>query len=290
MVEGPRQDWATSDPWRRGMRRQLLGDPLTGTGPLAVPLDPWSGRRCPEATRELAAGETLTADYTWDVGYADGTALFGPSGDPAIVRARVVPQRTAAQAKAGEDAPAPVAAEAPVHVASVRSRRAMSPSRAIEALFANPGGSRLAGPGARVHVAPGRSAAARRPLAGGRPAGGHRLLPREPVGGDGCAERHDAIARCAAAGVGARAHGDPLLREPGAAPGAPAASIPRRPRDPHPDDRHQPGQGRTRLVLVARQRVHAPAGHLDRAPAPSRWACAGRASWASSSVGRCGAT
>jgi hypothetical protein len=49
-----------------------------------------------------------------------------------------MPQRTAAQAKAGEDAPLPVAAEVPVRVESVKSRRAMSPSRAIEALFGDP--------------------------------------------------------------------------------------------------------------------------------------------------------
>ena len=193
VVEGPRQDWATSDPWRRGMRKQLLGDPLTGTGPLAVPMDRVERTRCPESTRELAAGETLTADYTWDVGYADGTPLFGPSGDPAIVRARVVPQRTAAQADAGEDAPAPVAAEAPVHVASARSRRAMSPSRAIEALFENPEAAAWLD---LEHASTWRRADLR--LRGGRWLFDVRRVAtgccRETlIGGDGRADRHDAM-------------------------------------------------------------------------------------------------
>jgi hypothetical protein len=136
VVEGPKQDWATTDPWRRGMRRQLLGDPVgTGTGPLAIGMAPTTKPDCPEPTRSLAPGETLVAEHAWRVGYADGTPLYGPAGDPAVIRARVVPQRSETQIAAGEEARIPVAAEASVRVASARNRRAISPSRAIEALF-----------------------------------------------------------------------------------------------------------------------------------------------------------
>jgi hypothetical protein len=136
VVEGPRQDWATTDPWRRGMRRQLLGDPAgTGTGPLAITMAPTSRPDCPDPIRTLGPGETLTTEHAWRVGYADGTPLYGPAGDPAMIRARVVPQRSDEQVAAGEEARTPVAAAAPVRVASARNRRAMSPSRAIEALF-----------------------------------------------------------------------------------------------------------------------------------------------------------
>lgn len=136
VVEGPRQDWATTDPWRRGMRRQLLGDPVVaGTGPEAVTMAPTSRPDCPDEIRTLAPGETLVAEHAWRVGYADGTPLYGPAGDPAMIRARVVPQRSEEQVAAGEDPRTPVAAAIPVRVASARNRRAMSPSRAIEALF-----------------------------------------------------------------------------------------------------------------------------------------------------------
>jgi hypothetical protein len=138
VVEGPRQDWATTDPWRRGMRRQLLGDPVeTGTGPLAVTMPPTTKPDCPEQTRTLEPGGTLAAEHTWRVGYADGTPLFGPAGDPALIRARVVPQRSEEEIAAGADPRTPVATAAPVRVASSRTRRAISPSRAIEALFAD---------------------------------------------------------------------------------------------------------------------------------------------------------
>ncbi len=140
VVAGPREDWATTDPWRDKMRRRLLGDPVTaGTGPHAVSLSAVERARCPDTTRTLAAGETIDAAYTWDVGYPDGTPLYGPSDDPAVVRARVVPQVTPTRADAGLDAPPPVTAEAPLRVARARGpralSRALSPSQAVEALF-----------------------------------------------------------------------------------------------------------------------------------------------------------
>lgn len=140
VVEGPRLSWATSDPWRERMRRQLLGDASAGRGPLAVPLSAAGRRRaCPDRILELAPGESVSATFPWTVGYGDGSPLYGPDAAPAVIRARanLLPGREPgrADAEAGEDADAPIVGAAPVSVTSARVRRTLPPARAIEALF-----------------------------------------------------------------------------------------------------------------------------------------------------------
>jgi len=138
-VEGPRADWAKTDPWRRGMRRQLLGDPMTGSGPLALPFTTAErGRACGEDTTEVPPGGDITASFRWRVGYQDGSPLFGPEEGPVVVRARIVPLATRAQTEAGADPTPPVAAGEALAVASPRTRRTLPPAWAVEALFADP--------------------------------------------------------------------------------------------------------------------------------------------------------
>lgn len=138
-VEGPREDWATTDPWRRGMRRSLLGDPLAGTGPLAVPFAAVErGPACPKPTLELAAGDTLSRELRWSVGYPDGTPLHSPEAGSVVVRAQVMAADPDTVADAEPDAPRWGAAEQPLAVRPVRDRRILSPAGAIEALFADP--------------------------------------------------------------------------------------------------------------------------------------------------------
>jgi hypothetical protein len=137
VVAGERVDWTESHPWRRGMRKALLGDPADGTGPLAVSFRTTSPpTSCPDSgSIELAPGEESQETLTWRVGYPDGSPLAGPDETPAIIRARVRPVRSRAQVRAGDPQPDAIEVAMPLSLTTARNGRIVPPAQAVEALF-----------------------------------------------------------------------------------------------------------------------------------------------------------